>query len=136
MGGIPEGWRLAWVDLPGRTVGETCWTTRTITIDPRIPAAARRCTLTHELVHVERGPIPAPAYQAREEVAVERETARRLIGLHDLAEALAESDQPGHVAELLDVDLDTLAARLSALDPDEHAYLCERLGVVAAPISR
>ena len=129
MGGeVPEGWTLRRRPLPGTQLGETHWPSMTITVDPRIPAAAQRCTLAHEIVHVERGQVPAePVLAAREELAVERETARRLIGIRPLGEAMAESDHLGHVAELLDVDPDTLACRLRWLHPSERHYLRRRL---------
>ena len=127
-GDLPEGWTLEYQPLPGRTLGTTTWASRTITIDPRIPAAAARCTLCHELVHVERGPVPSEAVlRAREELAVEKESARRLISIRALGEAMAESTHLGHVAETLHVDPDTLTVRLRHLHPAERAYLKHRL---------
>jgi len=127
-GELPDGWTLTYRPLPGRLLGETVWPARTITIDPRIPPAASRCTLCHELVHVERGPAPAdPVLQAREELAVEKESARRLIPIRALGEVLAESTQLGYAAELLHVDPDLLTVRLNHLHPAERAYLKNRL---------
>lgn len=126
----PDGWVLEFAPLSGRKLGEVCWSTKTITIDPRIPPAAQRCTLVHELVHVDRGPSPAPQFDAKEELAVERAAARRLIDIRDLAEAMAESESPGHIAELLEVDTDTLLIRLAYLHPAERAHLRRRLGRV------
>lgn len=125
---VPDGWRLAWAHLPGCQVGETCWPSQTITIDPRIPTVAKRCTLTHETIHVERGPSPAVAYDTAEELAVQKATARRLIDIRTLGEALAEStDHLGHVADLLDVTPAVLATRLRWLHPAERAFLRRRL---------
>jgi len=46
--------------------------------------AERRCIITHEVVHVERGPVSAdPRLAAREEVVVDEIAARRLIPLED-----------------------------------------------------
>jgi hypothetical protein len=127
-GDLPDGWRLQYRPLPGRLLGETVWPTMTITIDPRCPAASQRCTLQHELIHIERGPVPRDAVlAAREDLAVEKAAARRLIGVRGLGEALAESDHLGHVAELLHVDPDTLTVRLNHLHPAERAYLKNRL---------
>ena len=126
---LPEGWRLAHAHLPGAQVGDTCWPAQLVTIDPRTPPAVQRCTLAHEIVHIERGPSPGRPFDAAEELAVEKATARRLIDVRDLGEALAESE-PGaicHVAELLHVDPDTLAVRLAHLHPAERAYLLRRL---------
>lgn len=124
----PEGWTVTHKPLPEQVLGEVHWPTRTITIDPRQPAAAARSTLAHELEHIRRGPLPAdPVLAAREELVVEKVTARSLISVHALGEALAESDDPRHAAELLDVDPDLLIARLAWLDPTERAYLRRRL---------
>lgn len=124
---VPDGWRLAWSRLPGHQDGEVHWPSRTITIDPRIPTVAQRCTLTHETIHIERGPSPAKAFDARDELAVQKATARRLIDVRTLADALAESDHLGHVAELLEVTPAVLETRLRHLHPAERAYLRRRL---------
>ncbi|MDR1078349.1 MAG: hypothetical protein LBL55_06780 [Propionibacteriaceae bacterium] len=88
-------WIVQHAPLPEGVWGETNWSTRTITIDSRLPAAAERSTRAHEFVHVSRGPVPAdPALAAREELVVEKITARKLIDIHDLAEAIVESDDP------------------------------------------
>ena len=127
-GELPDGWTLKYQPLPGRTLGETVWPTKTITIDPRCPPASQRCTLVHEMLHVERGPLPDEiTLAAREELAVEKATARRLIDTRELGEALAESDHLGYVAERLHVDPDTLTVRLRHLHPAERAYLRRRL---------
>jgi hypothetical protein len=64
---------------------------------------------------------------AKEEDLVERAAARRLIKLHPLGEAMAESDDLRHVAHLLDVDPALLRARLAHLHPAETAHLRRRL---------
>lgn len=55
----PDGWDLLREPLPGDRLGELHWPSHTIIVDPRIPAAAQRCTLAHETIHAERGPLPA-----------------------------------------------------------------------------
>ena len=78
--------------------------------------------MAHELVHVERGPVPAdPWLAAREERAVEAEAARRLIPLEALAGALAWSRRPVEVADELWVDVQTLAVRIGGLSVAERA---------------
>lgn len=125
---VPPGWDVSWAFLPWPTTGLTSWRHHTITIDPICPPEMQRCTLAHELIHVERGPVlDEPTLAAREELAVEKETARRLIGVRELGEAMVESDRLGHVAELLGVDPDTLTVRLTHLHPVERAYLRQRL---------
>lgn len=97
------------------------WARRVVTVDCRLSAVQRRCTLAHELVHVERGPVPRdPWLAAREEAAVEAEAARRLIPLDALAGALAWSRRPDEVAEELWVDVQTLAVRIGGLSDVER----------------
>lgn len=104
--------------IMGLQRGARIWLCRTLT------QAERRCTLTHELVHRERGPVPAdPAAAAREEQIVDEITARRLITLPQLADALRWSRQPRELAEHLWVDQPTLQTRMATLDPVEVADL-------------
>lgn len=124
---VPEGWQLVRARLAPGQLGETHWPSRTITLTLGLPYAAKRCTLLHECIHVERGPSPAKAYDDREEAVVQRITARRLIDLRALAEALAESCDRLHVADLLEVTPAVLDTRLRCLHPSEVHYLRERL---------
>ena len=124
---VPDGWQLAWRPLPGHQLGEVSWPSQTITIDPRIPAIAKRCTLTHEAIHIERGPSPAMAYDDAEELAVQKATARRLVDVRDLGEALAERPCVLHAADVLEVTPSVLETRLRWLHPAERAYLIRRL---------
>lgn len=93
------------------------WLCRTLT------QAERRCTLTHELVHRERGLVVDPAAAAREEQIVDEIAARRLITLQALAEALRWTRHPRELAEQLWVDEPTLHTRMGTLDPLEVAEL-------------
>ena len=52
-------WLLEWDMLPPGLMGSTCHRRRVITLDLRLSQAERRCTIAHELEHVERGPMPA-----------------------------------------------------------------------------
>lgn len=87
--------------------------------------AQGRSTLAHELVHAERGDVSLSeaALNARQELIVEREAARRLISLQALADAVRWSCHPAEVAEALAVDLGTLQTRLAWLTEDERALL-------------
>jgi hypothetical protein len=90
-------------------------------------AAQRRCTLTHELVHLERGVGDCGPWSGREELLVHREVARRLIPVADLATAVRELGGDAVLAELaqaLDVDLETAQLRLDMLTSDELAQIC------------
>ncbi|BBZ27515.1 hypothetical protein MMAD_18100 [Mycolicibacterium madagascariense] len=104
--------------IMGLQLGRRIWLARGLT------QAERRCTLTHELVHRERGPVPTePTAAAREERVVDEIAARRLITYEALAEGLRWSRHPRELAEHLWVDEPTLQTRMTTLDPIEVADL-------------
>lgn len=115
------------IELPagvaGLTDGQTIW------LSPRLTTLGRRCTLAHELTHVERG-IPPAGLAAKEEVKVDRLTARKLTPLQKLKDALLWT-QGGHcrmaLAEELDLDVDTLSVTLCSVSPAEKAVLDQAL---------
>lgn len=116
---------LQWADMDNQ-MGVIEYTGPTITLTTGMTQAERRSTLTHELVHYERGPCH-PTHTVREEAAVDREAAKRLIGIRELGEALAWSTDATEVAEELWVDVATVKARMTCLHPAERAYLRRRL---------
>ncbi|WP_119716266.1 ImmA/IrrE family metallo-endopeptidase [Propionibacterium ruminifibrarum] len=123
-------WTLQTAHLPRGHMGQIDWQTHTVIIDRNLLQSERRCTITHELVHIERGPVPSdPWLKQREEQAVEAEAARRLITLEALADALAWSSQPAEVAEELWVDMQTLDVRISGLSDTERTWLDRRLEI-------
>lgn len=90
----------------------------------------RRCTIAHELVHDERRLYPTSAtLREKEEAAVERIAARRLIQLPELVDALraCSSRFTAAVADHLWVDVPMLQARMDSLDPLEVAELERQL---------
>ncbi|MEO8888786.1 MAG: ImmA/IrrE family metallo-endopeptidase, partial [Jatrophihabitantaceae bacterium] len=94
-------------------------------------AAQRRCTLAHELVHLERGVIDCGPWSAREELRVHAEAARRLVGLTALARAMSElggDHDVGALAGLVDVDQQTMRLRLRLLTPRERSRLRAAMG--------
>lgn len=94
-------------------------------------AAQRRCTLAHELVHLERGVGDCGPWSAAEELQVHAEAARRLISVPALAHAIRELGGDHHLgalAHLLDVDGQTARVRLRLLTPAERAGLRRELG--------
>ena len=100
--------------LPGGVLG--CTDGRNIYIVDGLTTAERRCVLTHELIHLERGEY---AHQSKRiECAIEQEAARRLIPHENLLEA--DWTQPlASIAESLWVDETTLRARLHTLHPEQ-----------------
>lgn len=90
-------------------------------------AAQRRCTLAHEIVHLERGVGDCGPWAGREELLVQREVARRLIPVADLAAAVRQlggSAVLGELAHALDVDHETARLRLDMLSSAELAHIC------------
>jgi len=102
--------------VPGRTNGvDIIW------MDKRLDQVERRCTLTHELIHIERNHTGCQAPSVESEVCLE--TARRLIPIEALTAALRWSNCPAELAEELWVTPDVLEDRLRALTPDELELL-------------
>jgi hypothetical protein len=110
--------------MVGRLLGELRYPT--IALRSGTSAAQQRCTLTHEIVHLERGVSECGPWAPREERLVHREAALRLIRLDDLVAALASCDAPPsarRLAAALDVDRETLSVRVALLTATERAVL-------------
>jgi citrate lyase beta subunit len=102
--------------VPGRTNGvDIIW------MDKRLDQVERRCTLTHELIHIERE--HTGCQQASIELEVSLETARRLIAIEDLANALSWSSRPYELADELWVTQNVLADRMRSLTLEEIQLL-------------
>jgi len=85
-----------------------------------------RCTLAHELVHVERGPSPKdPELAAAEERIVDGVAARRLITLNELR-AVMRMGKSYQMAAALHVDVTTLLTRMETLTELERTWLTEQ----------
>jgi hypothetical protein len=129
---LAENWPQLEVVLKpmrGELLGELRFPVITLRADTS--AAQRRCTLAHELVHLERGVRDCGPWSAREELHVHREVARRLIGSDDLIRAIRALGGHGEVVALaraLDVDVQTAQIRLGLLTAEERA----RIQAVAA----
>jgi hypothetical protein len=115
---------LRWERLPG-LLGTWHHTSKTITLHPDQSQAERRCTLTHEHIHYERG--DRGPCDGRTERVVHGLAARRLIPLDSLVDALLWSSDDHELAEELWVDVPTLRARLDGLTEMEHAFIAQRL---------
>lgn len=126
-GDIFPDWRIHWHhELPDTTWGLTSFRDQRIWLCRRLDQVKRRCTLTHELIHLERGVPPEdPAGLAREEQIVDRLAAQRLITLPHLIDAYraCPSGDRYMLADSLWVDVPTLHTRMSTLDPIETAEL-------------
>lgn len=100
-----------------------------IVLDDRLTQVERRCTLAHEMLHRyndDSPDLPEHLLLLQERQCRER-TARLLIRLQDLADALLWSAQDNELAEVLWVDVPTLRDRLDTLHEDEKAYIECRL---------
>jgi hypothetical protein len=92
-------------------------------LDASLDRTARRCVLAHELVHAERGighPAASAATMEREEEAVRREVARRLVPPDLLRRFVAARGDlggvtAGEVAEEFDVEREVAAKALDLL---------------------
>ncbi len=122
--------------MAGRLLGELRYPV--IALRAGTSAAQRRCTLTHEIVHLERGTAECGPWAAREELLVHREVARRLVPPELLRQALRETggdaDLPA-VARLLDVDLETARLRLALLSPAQRLRLRADLARALGPVA-
>lgn len=89
---FPTGSQGAWIPRADRAV---------IVLDTRLGRLERRAVLTHELVHDERGIAytanTPPLLVAKEERAVDLETARRLVPNHELGRFVATRGDVGPV---------------------------------------
>jgi Zn-dependent peptidase ImmA (M78 family) len=115
---------VEWTPLPDGILALTDGRTR-IWIDPRQHQAKRRCTLAHELAHIELGHTGGCTH--REDRAADQIAARRLIPLDRLADALTWARSLEEAAEELWVDVAMLRARLDGLHPPEERYLTARI---------
>jgi hypothetical protein len=114
--------------MRGTLLGRLCYPV--ISLRSGTSAAQRRCTLAHEIVHLERGAGDCGQWAAREEMLVHTEAARRLCRLDDIAAAVrALGGEPdfGALAQALEVDRQTLGLRLQRLSTAERQQLHTRL---------
>ncbi|MFC9767775.1 hypothetical protein [Rhodococcus jostii] len=95
----------------------------------RLGQCGRRCTLTHELVHKERGTICTPDQYTREEAIVDEIAARRLITVDQLVDALlwTSSLAGAEAADELWCNDHMLHVRLCTLTAAEHADITDEI---------
>lgn len=119
------GWRIRWRRLTGR-LGWTHWDSRTTYLDPDQDGPQERSTGAHEVVHIERGPVPE-GWEEWEERIVDRIAACRLISLDDLVDGMVWAYDIEELAVVLWVDEATVRARLAALTEAEGREIQRRL---------
>lgn len=122
FGKMPEV-TLVWRDLPGSLIATTDGR-YVITVDRRLMQVDRRCAIDHELAHIELGHVGGATW--REERAARLLSARRLVSLESLGDALAFTLDLTHVAWSCWVTPLVLSDRLDHLTPREHKYLMRR----------
>lgn len=117
--------RLEWREMHGR-LGEYLHSDRCIRLDPRMPRRQQRSVLCHELRHAEHGDhlTVCDRVNLRQEQRADREAARLLIDVRDLARALIVHDQHRSATAVeLRVSDAMLGVRLANLHPAERHYL-------------
>lgn len=93
----------------------------TVYLDPRLLEVERRCTLTHELVHISRR--HSACQPAAVEKVVRHETARLLVHVQDLYREMQWAHSHEELAAELAVTPRVLSDRLGCLTVPELDYL-------------
>jgi hypothetical protein len=125
---------VAVVPMAGTLLGELCYPV--IALRAGTSSAQRRCTLAHELVHLERGTGECGPFAGREEALVHAEVAQRLVSTTDLlaaVRALGARHDLSALADALDVDVQTLQVRLGLLRGAERSAV---RSITAGPLWR
>lgn len=95
--------------------------TSAIWMEPRLLQVERRCTLAHELAHVDLGHTSCD--DAKAEQAACRRTARQLISWDALVDVFKWAHNAHEAADELWVTPEVLEDRLRFLHPNERALL-------------
>lgn len=116
---------LRWHD--GGVMGETLHDESAVTLRRGMTWEERRCTIQHEILHVENGPVPF-GLAAKEEERVRRDTALLMIpDIRPVGDAIAWALSEEEAAVELGVDLPVLRYRIKHMSPMERAWLGSRL---------
>ncbi|WP_159622714.1 ImmA/IrrE family metallo-endopeptidase [Ruania rhizosphaerae] len=108
-----------WTDQPRGRIAATDG--RRIWMDTRLLQVQRRVAATHELIHIEQG--HTSGCHPRVEAWVRVATARRLITIDALIDALRWTEDWHEAADVLWVTVEVLKDRIDHLTPDETATL-------------
>lgn len=100
-------------------------------LERTLSRAEARVVLAHELEHIRRGDESvadvSSVLHVRQEIAASVSAARRLIPMDRLIDALLWSQDERELAEILNVDEETVKTRLLTLTPDEHVQIDDRV---------
>lgn len=107
-------------ELPDGYMGCTDHRQRVIWLDTRLTAAERRCTLAHEIGHLELDVVAHGTLVTCAEDAADAWAARRLICSREFVQAFAWSCDLHEIAEELFVDVKTLRARIRCTTDEEQ----------------
>jgi len=100
-----------------------------IVLDDRLTRIGRRCALAHELAHADAGDTACAdaVLSGRQELRASAKAARWLVTLDGLVDGLLWAQDEHQLAEELDVDVETVRARLASLTDAEKDYIENRL---------
>lgn len=115
---LPD-WDVVLHQLPAGVLAGTDTANRRIWLDSRQLQAQRRCSLDHELIHAEAGDVGCQGPSREREIG--QASARRLIPIAALVDAVKWAHDRAELADDLWVDLATLQCRLDHLHPAERA---------------
>ena len=108
-------------------MGQTIHSEQAISLRRGMTWEERRCTVQHEVLHIERGPQPH-GLRAKDEEWVRRATAVRMIpDIRPVGDAIAWALSEEEAAAELGVDIYVLRYRLKHMSPMERAWLKGRL---------
>jgi hypothetical protein len=132
--------KIIFGELPGSVCGYYDNATGAIHIDGSLNRQTVHNTYRHELIHkiLGHGPAQSLAHHIAREVAVDRITARELVTLPALMDAMVTYPCQKTRADALGVSESIYAARIFALEPDEQTIIdvCVRrcIGLKLAPM--
>lgn len=121
---------LVVADLPGDLLGFCDHETRTIWLRKGMRQRQRNAVLQHERLHLERG-LVFLHWEAEEERAVEEATARALIAIGDLCDALLWTRDTHELAEELRVPVSLLQVRADTMKHPAERAAVERVMATA-----
>jgi hypothetical protein len=117
--------RVLYKELAGSQCGSFDPDSGAIIIDPRATRQTQRNSIVHEEIHriLGHGRAPSLAVHVAREVMVDRLTARRLIPLPALLNALVSCRSTAEKARTLGVSENILFARLVGLESSEQLFV-------------